>query len=86
MILTTNDSFLITQRLLHSTPNVLYEGVLDIVDDSYWSQGLFLRCIIFNRIIGNTLDPIPARKTIGCKCQQKANYVVSIYIYIYNYI
>ena len=66
MILTTkNDSFLITQHLLHSTPNVLYEGVLDIVDDSYRSHSLTLQCIIHNTIIGNNLDSTPLSETIG---------------------
>ena len=64
-ILTTNDSFLITQHLLHSTPNVLYEGVLDIVDDSYRSHSLILQCIIHNTIIGNNLDSTPLSETIG---------------------
>ena len=63
-ILTTNDSFLITQRLLHSTPNVLYEGVLDIVDYGYRSQGLFLRCVIHNTIIDKDLYPTPSSVTI----------------------
>ena len=66
MILSTNDSFLITQRLLHSTPNVLYEGVLDIVDDSYRSHSLTLQCIIYNTIVGNNL-PTPSVVTIRSK-------------------
>ena len=66
-LLAGNDSFLITQRLLHSTPTVLYEGVLDIFDDRYMSHASLLRCVIFSQIIGNNLDSTPASKTIACK-------------------
>ena len=84
MVLTTNDSFLITQRLLHSTPNVLYEGVLDIVDDSYWSHSLDLQCIIHNTIIGNNLDSTLLIETIGSK--YSIIYKLDIYVQCIVYI
>ena len=62
---------------MRSTPNVLYEGVLDIVDDSYRSHSLGIQCIIHNTIIGNNLNSTPLIETIGSKYSVIYKYKIS---------
>ena len=48
----------INQRLIQSSPTIIYEGVLEM---NYINPGVSY-CAIYNNIIGNHADPSPSRE------------------------
>ncbi len=57
---TANNRTTISQRLTQSSP-VIYEGVLEL---DYIDIHIIAGCIMYSRILGNTLDPYPSEDTI----------------------